>query len=99
MSDINMAAEGQAALDWLEADLAQLDSDKREHFEHVLHALLECYTTEQKRALILIQDAIADPQHLAIMAVNSSAENTDGMIETLCRFKGLATAQASAEAH
>lgn len=99
MNDTHAALVEPAALNWLEADLAQIDPDKREHFEHVLRALVECYQTEQKRALILVQDAVVDPQHLAIMAINSSAENTDAMIETLCRFKGLATAQAGVGGH
>ena len=89
----------QTLPDRLEVDMTQLGADQREHFQHVMQALFECYRTEKKRALILIQEAVEEPQHLDIMVINSSAEKTDGMIETLCRFKGLATAQAGMGAH
>lgn len=99
MSDLKNAAAQQLNLDWLLADLERFPANKRDHFFYVLHALLDCSKSDQKKALVLIQDDIVDPHQLRMLAVNATTDDTEEMLETLCRLKGFSNASGGSEPH
>jgi hypothetical protein len=70
-----------------EATLAQLPDEKREHFLYVIHALMDCYKSEENKAIVLISEGLDDPTRISLIAINSDAEETDGLIETLGVFR------------
>lgn len=71
----------------MEEDLAQFSPGKREHFLHVMHALVDCYKSEQQRAIVLIADAVADPSRFSLLAINADEVAVDEMTETLSVFR------------
>jgi hypothetical protein len=71
----------------LEEDLSRLPSEKREHFLYVMHALMDCYKSEQQRAIVLIADAVADPSRFSLLAINADEVAVDEMTETLSVFR------------
>lgn len=81
-SDITMPLLGRC-----EATLAQLPDEKREHFLYVIHALMDCYKSEENKAIVLISEGLDDPARISLIAINSDADETDGLIETLGVFR------------
>lgn len=81
-SDINMPLLGRC-----EATLAQLPDEKREHFLYVIHALMDCYKSEENKAIVLISEGLDDSNRVSLIAVNADAAETDELIETLSVFR------------
>jgi hypothetical protein len=71
----------------VEEDLARLPPEKREHFLYVMHALMDCYKSEQQRAIVLIADAVADPSRFSLLAINADEVAVDEMTKTLSVFR------------
>lgn len=71
----------------VEEDLARLPPEKRRHFLYVMHALMDCYKSEQQRAIVLIADAVADPSRFSLLAINADEAAVDEMTETLSVFR------------
>ncbi len=90
-SDINMPLLGRC-----EATLAQLPDEKREHFLYVIQALMDCYKSEENKAIVLISEGHDDPARISLIAINSDAAETDELIETLGVFRKI---ESKAAAH
>lgn len=71
----------------VEEDLARFQTEKREHFLYVMHALMDCYKSEQQRAIVLIADAVADPSRFSLLAINADETAVDELTETLSVFR------------
>lgn len=69
------------------AQISELPEEKREHFQYLLQALLNCYTTEQTRALVLVSEAPLDRERVSLIAVNADQDQTHELIDTLCVFR------------
>ncbi len=85
-ANTNTTEEGPF-LTTMEEDLARFPPEKREHFLYVMHALLDCYKSEQQRAIVLIADAVADPSRFSLLAINADEVAVDEMTETLSVFR------------
>lgn len=78
-----------AGLDECFALMASLPADKLAHFQHLLQALVHCYTTEQTRALVLVSETPVDREQVSLIAVNANEDETKEFIDTLCVFRQL----------
>ncbi len=87
MSDANNASAHQPSPDWFDADIAQFQTEKREHFLYVMRALLDCYKSEKHRAIVLIADAVDDPLRIRLLAINADETEVDELTETLSVFR------------
>lgn len=85
-TNTNSTEEGPF-LTTMEEDLAQFSPGKREHFLHVMHALLDCYKSEQQRAIVLIAEAVDDPLRFSLLAINADETAVDELTETLSVFR------------
>jgi hypothetical protein len=82
----NIHAE-KPRLEWLDADIEQLSTEKREHFMYVMRALVDCYKSEQHRAIVLIADAVDDPLRISLLAINADEKEVEELTETLSVFR------------
>ncbi len=48
---------------------------------------MDCYKSEQQRAIVLIADAVADPSRFSLLAINADEAAVDEMTETLSVFR------------
>jgi len=71
------------------AMLAQLPAEKQAHFLHLLDLLLDCYTTEATRALVLTTSGVGEKETVSLLAINADEQETDELIDTLCVFRKL----------
>lgn len=76
--------------------IAELPEEKRGHFQYLLLALLNCYTTEQTRALVLVSEAPLDRERVSLIAVNANQDETHELIDTLCVFRQMDHADPAA---
>lgn len=81
-SKINMPLLGHC-----EAALAQMPDEKREHFLYVIHALMDCYKSEENKAIVLISEGLDDPNRISLIAINADSAETGELIETLGVFR------------
>lgn len=77
-----------------EADLAHFTEGKREHFLYVIHALMDCYKSEESKAIVLISEGLDDPSRISLIGINADSAETDEMIETLAVFKQIDSSPA-----
>ena len=90
MNDAHPMAENWSEFVRYCADmLSRLPEDKQEHFRYLLEALINCYLTEQSRALVLVSDSPAEQTHISLIAVNADEAETSELIDTLCVFRKL----------
>lgn len=88
MSDLRpRVSQPMAGLDHCLTQMAQLSGEKLAHFQQLLQALLDCYTTEQSRALVLVSKAPADGESISLLAVNADQAQTRELIDALCVFR------------
>jgi len=71
------------------AMLAQLPPEKQAHFLHLLDLLLDCYTTEATRALVLTTRGVGEKETVSLLAINADEQEIEEMIDTLCAFRKL----------
>lgn len=69
--------------------MAKLPADKLAHFKHLLNAMLNCYTTEQTRALVLLSEGSEERGQVSLIAVNADESETQELVDTLCVFRKL----------
>lgn len=71
---------------------AKFDPGKREHFMHVMNALVDCYQSDSKQGIVLLRDGASESETMTLMAINADPTQADDMIDTLCNLRGMSTA-------
>lgn len=51
--------------------------------------LLDCYTTEATRALVLATSGVGEKETVSLLAINADEQETEELIDTLCVFRKL----------
>jgi hypothetical protein len=74
---------------------SKLDPGKREHFIHVMRALVDCYHSDAKQGIVLLRDGASDSETMTLMAINADPTQADDMIDTLCNLRGMSTAASA----
>lgn len=71
---------------------------KREHFMHVMQALVDCYQSDAKHGIVLLRDGAAESETMMLVAINSEPSQVDDMIDRLCNLRGMSTAVSAGAA-
>ena len=79
-------------------DAAKFAPGKREHFIHVMRALVDCYQSDDKQGIVLLRDGASESETMTLMAINADPNQTDEMIETLCQLRGVSTTDSGGAA-
>jgi hypothetical protein len=79
----------------LAEDASKFDPGKREHFIHVMRALVDCYQSDAKHGIVLLRDGASESEAMMLMAINSDPSQVDDMIDRLCNLRGMSTAVSS----
>ena len=74
---------------------ANFNAEKREHFIHVMRALVDCYQSDAKQGIVLFRDGSSESETLTLMAINADPSEVDDMIDTLCNLRGMSTAASA----
>ena len=82
----------------LAEDAANFPPRKREHFMRVMHALMDCYKSDDKHGIVLLKNAASEAETMMLMAINADPSQVDDMIDTLCNFRGMNTADSAGTA-
>ena len=82
----------------LAEDAANFAPAKREHFMHVMRALVDCYQSDDKQGIVLLRDGASESETMTLMAINADPNQTDEMIETLCQLRGVSTTDSGGAA-
>ncbi len=82
----------------LVADAANFAPGKREHFIHVMRALMDCYQSDAKQGIVLLWDGASESETMMLMAINADASQVDDMIDRLCNLRGMSTAVSARSA-
>ena len=76
-------------------EVAKFDAGKREHFIHVMRALVGCYQSDTKQGIVLLRDDASESETMTLMAINADPTQADDMIDTLCQLRGIGTDQTA----
>ncbi len=79
----------------LAIDAAKFAPEKREHFIHVMRALVDCYQSDAKHGIVLLRDGASESETMMLMAINADPSQVDDMIDTLCNLRGMSTAASA----
>ena len=79
-------------------DAAKFAPGKREHFMHVIRALVDCYQSDEKHGIVLLKNAASESETMMLMAINADPSQVDDMIDTLCNLRGMSTAASAGTA-
>lgn len=79
-------------------DAAKFAPGKREHFIHVMRALVDCYQSEDKQGIVLLRDGASESETMTLMAINADPSQADDMIDRLCQLRGMSTAASAGTA-
>jgi hypothetical protein len=79
-------------------DAANFAPGKREHFMHVMRALVDCYQSDAKHGIVLLRDGASESETMLLMAINADPTQVDDMIDTLCNLRGMSTAVSAGTA-
>ena len=71
---------------------------KREHFIHVMRALVDCYQSDTKNGILLLRDAASESETMMLVAINADPSQVDDMIDRLCNLRGMSTAASAGTA-
>jgi hypothetical protein len=82
----------------LTEDAAKFAPGKREHFMHVMRALLDCYQSDVKQGIVLLRDGASESETMMLMAINADPSQVDDMIDRLCNLRGMSTAVSAGAA-
>ncbi len=82
----------------LAEDAAKFDPGKREHFIHVMRALVDCYQSDAKQGIVLLRDGASDAETMMLIAINADSAQTDDMIDTLCNLRGMSSSTSAGSA-
>jgi hypothetical protein len=82
----------------LAEDAAKFAPGKREHFMHVMSALVDCYKSDAKHGIVLMQDGASESETMMLVAINSDSSQVDDMIDRLCNLRGMSTAVSAGTA-
>ena len=82
----------------LAEDASNFVPEKREHFMHVMHALMDCYQSDAKHGIVLLKNAASEAETMMLMAINADPTQVDDMIDTLCNLCGMSTAASAGTA-
>ncbi len=82
----------------LAEDAANFAPGKREHFMHVMRALVDCYQSDEKHGIVLLKNVASESETLMLMAINADPSQVDDMIDTLCNLRGMSTAASAGTA-
>jgi hypothetical protein len=82
----------------LAEDAAKLVPGKREHFMHVMRALVDCYQSDAKQGIVLLRDGASESETMMLVAINADPTQVDDMIDTLCNLRGMSTAVSAGAA-
>lgn len=82
----------------LAQDAAKFDTRKREHFIHVMRALVDCYHSDAQQGIVLLRDDASESETMTLMAINADPTQVDDMIDTLCNLRGMSTATSAGTA-
>ena len=89
MRKVNVLEAAEDILLRKAAAVSLLSAEKKEHFFYLLDLLLNCYSTESSRALVLFSEGIDEDERLSLLAVNADQSQTEELIDTLCVFRKL----------
>jgi hypothetical protein len=76
----------------LAVNAAKFDPGKREHFMHVMRALVDCYQSDTMHGIVLLRDGASESETMMLVAINSDPSQVDDMIDRLCNLRGMSTA-------
>lgn len=76
-------------------DKAKFAPGKREHFMHVMRALVDCYKSDAKQGIVLLRDGASESKTMMLVAINADPTQADDMIDTLCQLRGIGTDQTA----
>lgn len=82
----------------LTEDAAKFAPGKREHFIHVMRALVDCYQSDAKQGIVLLRDGASESETMMLVAINADPTQVDDMIDTLCNLRGMSTAVSAGTA-
>jgi hypothetical protein len=82
----------------LTEDAAKFAPVKREHFIHVMRALVDCYQSDAKQGIVLLRDGASESETMTLVAINADPTQVDDMIDTLCNLRGMSTATSAGTA-
>jgi hypothetical protein len=82
----------------LSEDVAKFAPGKREHFIHVMRALVDCYQSDTKNGILLLRDAASESETMMLVAINADPSQVDDMIDRLCNLRGMSTAASAGTA-
>jgi hypothetical protein len=82
----------------LAEDAAKLAPGKREHFMHVMRALVDCYQSDVNQGIVLLRDGASESETMMLVAINSDPFQVDDMIDRLCNLRGMSTAVSAGSA-
>ena len=82
----------------LAEDAAKFAPGKREHFMHVMRALVDCYQSDAKHGIVLMRDSASESETMMLVAINSDPSQVDDMIDRLCNLRGMSTAVSAGAA-
>ena len=79
-------------------DAAKIAPGKREYFIHLMRALVGCYQSDAKQAIVLLRDGSSEFETMTLMAINADPSQVDDMIDTLCNLRGMSMAVSAGTA-
>lgn len=82
----------------LAEDAAKIAPGKREHFIHVMRALVDCYQSDAKQGIVLLRDCASESETMMLVAINADPSQVDDMIDRLCNLRGMSTAVSAGAA-
>ncbi len=82
----------------LAEDASNFDPEKREHFMHVMRTIVDCYQSDAKHGIVLLQDGATETETMMLVAINADPSQVDDMIDRLCNLRGLSTAVSAGAA-
>ena len=82
----------------LAEDASKFDPGKREYFIHLMRALVGCYQSDAKQAIVLLRDGSSEFETMTLMAINADPSQVDDMIDTLCNLRGMSMAVSAGTA-
>ena len=82
----------------LAEDVAKFAPGKREHFIHVMRALVDCYQSDTKNGILLLRDAASESETMMLVAINADPSQVDDIIDRLCNLRGMSTAASAGTA-
>lgn len=82
----------------LTEDAAKFAPGRREHFMHVMRALVDCYKSDAKHGIVLMRDGASESETMMLVAINSDSYQVDDMIDRLCNLRGMSSAVSAGAA-